>query len=149
MIDFVFMGEAGLRQWVINNPTRINDTDEATCTPLFTAVTHRLSLAFIVWLVDEKGADTNVPSQCSRTPLYMARGVEILKALLARGADPRVRDKFGATPHVLGRSETRRRRGMSASRRSGDLHHQHAISKRRTSSRRLYRPSPCQQWFSD
>jgi len=68
-------------------------------TPLFAAVSWSESLPLTIWLVDEMGADVN--GRCSKhqyTPLYWACSLNVLDALLERGADPTALDCAGFTP---------------------------------------------------
>jgi hypothetical protein len=99
MLFFHFgLNEAELRQWVEANPGRVNDRDKGGYTPLIVAVCYIKSLPLTVWLLDEKGADVNATSLCGYTPLHMAPSLDILAALLNRGADPTLLNRFGRTP---------------------------------------------------
>jgi len=87
--SFGLMTEAQIRQWVEANPTRVNDWDGTGVTPLYVAVFYLKSLALVLWLLDEKGADVNTwLNNDGRTPFHEARSLEIVNALLDRGADP-------------------------------------------------------------
>jgi ankyrin repeat protein len=57
----------------------------------------------ILWLVNEKGADVNARNWRGSTPLHNARSLDVLDALLNRGADPTSldstsSDSYGFTP---------------------------------------------------
>jgi hypothetical protein len=98
MLFFHFgLNEAELRQWVEANPGRVNDRDKGGYTPLIVAVCYIKSLPLTVWLLDEKGADVNATSLCGYTPLHMAPSLDILAALLNRGADPTLLTDNGST----------------------------------------------------
>ena len=96
-LPFNRMTEAQLRQWVEANPERVNDRDGYGSTPLYHAARRLKSLPLIVWLLDEKGADINARASHETTPLEAAATLDILIALLDRGADPTVRSDGGST----------------------------------------------------
>ena len=101
-VDFLLMSEAELRRWVQANPGGVNDRDRSGRTPLSVAACHlaawRKSLSLTTWLLDEKGADVNGKSQYGNTPLHRAASLDILNALLDRGADPTFRSNVGWSP---------------------------------------------------
>jgi len=72
------------------NPGRVNDKDSNNITILHIAVLTLESLSLVVWLIDERGADVNAWSGTTIrfTPLHVVKSVDILTALLDRGADP-------------------------------------------------------------
>jgi hypothetical protein len=98
MLSFHFrMNEAELRQWVEVNPGRVNERDAEGFPPLYVAVRYIKSLPLTVWLLDEKGADVNATTSRRDTPLRMAPSLDILIALLNRGADPTLLTDTGST----------------------------------------------------
>jgi len=78
------------------NPTRVDDCDAGGITPLYTAVNQN-NMALVLWLLEEKGANVNNKSYWGHAPLHAplhdAVFLEILTALLDRGADPTVLNK--------------------------------------------------------
>ena len=94
------MTEAELRHWVIANPNRVNDRDRETSgnTALYVAAGFRKSLPLTVWLVDEKGTDANATTSRGLSALYEAYSLDIVTALLDRGADPIPLDNDGVSP---------------------------------------------------
>ena len=97
MLHFGNMNEAQLRQRVGSNPGRVDARDKDGDTPLLIAAWWVESLPLVVWLLDEKGADVNATTSFGLTPLHWADSLDILNALLDRGADPTVRSD-GLTP---------------------------------------------------
>ena len=87
-MSFWDMNEAELRQWVEANPGRVNRMDRWGFTPLYVAVCRLKNLSLTVWLLDEKGADVKARTKDGESPLHEARSLDILTALLDRGADP-------------------------------------------------------------
>lgn len=68
------------------NPERVNDRDDKLgATPLSVAIF--LNLTLVVWLLDEKGADVNATMVNKENPLRNAKSLDILEALLNRGAE--------------------------------------------------------------
>jgi len=51
-----------------------------------------------VWLLDEQGADVNATTSLGPNPLYEARSLDNLTALMDRGADPTLVNIYGTTP---------------------------------------------------
>jgi len=98
--DFWNMNEAELRQWVEAHPGRVNENrmDRWGLTPLYVAVYHLKSLSLTVWLVDAKGADVNAGSNYGKKTLHGAQSLDILTALLDRGADPTMLNNDGMSP---------------------------------------------------
>ena len=95
-LDFEGMGEAELRQWVEANPERVNDRNEGGRTPLYETACGIKSLPLTVWLLDEKGADVNGRTRYDEyTPIRWVKSLDILIALLDRGADPAMLDNSG------------------------------------------------------
>ena len=92
--SFYRMTEAELRQWVDTNPIHVNDWDRDYdgITPLYAAVHHIKSLSLVLWLLDEKGADVNKKIYNGQTPLHGTCSLDILNALLDRGADSTLLD---------------------------------------------------------
>ena len=84
------MTEVELWHWVTANPGRVNDRDRnwTGCTALLAAAYYRGSLPPTVWLLEEKGADVNATTSRGLSALHEARSLDILIALLERGADP-------------------------------------------------------------
>ena len=71
------------------NPGRVNDRDRhGNDTPLIVAARREEGLSLVVWVLDEKGADVNVTMADGRSALHWTRSLDILTALLDRGADP-------------------------------------------------------------
>ncbi len=95
---FEVMTEAELRQWVEANPGGLNHWDEQGCTPLHAAAYKKKRLELVHWLLDEKGADVNATTSGGWTALHDAASLDILNALLNRGADPTPQDKYGWSP---------------------------------------------------
>ena len=89
MLDFFYMSEAQLRQWVEANPERVNYKGRHGYTPLHIAACKMGNVPLTVWLLDEKGADVNA-ARDGFTAIHDARSLDILTALMDRGADPRV-----------------------------------------------------------
>ena len=87
-LRFRQMIETGLRQWVETNPGRVNDRDREGLTPLIAAASIKESLSLVVWLLDEKGADVNGTMADGTSAFHAAGSLDILTALLDRGADP-------------------------------------------------------------
>lgn len=106
---FRAMSKVELRSWVEANPDRINDKDEEGFTPLFRAAQGGLPL--VLWLLNEKGADVNAKAYCGNTALFSAASLEVLNALLDRGADPIALSNHGTTP-LMHYVSGRRRYGM-------------------------------------
>ena len=84
------MNETRLRQWAEANPGRVNARDLASDTPLTNAAS-KGAHALVVWLLDEKGADIE-------GALHAAASLDILIALLDRGADPSKANIHGRFP---------------------------------------------------
>jgi len=97
MVLLRFMTEAGLTQWVTANPGQVNDRDTEGETPLYVAA----PLSLVLWLLDDKGADVNILTRGSRIALHGARSPDIFNALLDRGADLTLRDRYGWTTLTL------------------------------------------------
>eukprot|EP00624_Nannochloropsis_granulata_P001445 evm.model.NODE_17242_length_7764_cov_16.608450.2 len=94
-VSFQDMSETQLRQWVEAHPGQVNDKDGGKHTPLCVAVSVLSNLPLILWLIDEKGADVNVRTRTGYTPLQLARSLDILAALLERGANPVLQNLLG------------------------------------------------------
>jgi hypothetical protein len=94
------MSEAHMREWVEENPELVNLRDFYGEIPLSAAVRSIKSLPLVVWLLDEKGADLNIPSidYGGYTTLHRASSPAILSALMDRGADPTRPSNDGYTP---------------------------------------------------
>ena len=98
--------EVAARQWVEANPGRVSEMLEerscpdSECTVFSAALHHLKSLPSTVRLLDEKGADVNAFYFCSNEliPLRMAGSLEIVIALMDRGADPTRLDDANWTP---------------------------------------------------
>ena len=100
-LEFWRMDESNLRRWVDANPGCVNDRDRNGVTVLYAAVCNRNSLPLTLWLLDEKSADVKRRSRAGHTPLYAACSLDVLNALLDRGADPALVDDEGWSPsHV-------------------------------------------------
>jgi len=90
------MSEAELRRWVDAISERVNDRAMLSQrdgplrgeTPLYVAACVIKSLPLVLWLLDEESADVNATTGEERTALHGACFVDILNALLNRGADP-------------------------------------------------------------
>ena len=108
------MNEGQLRQLMEANPGRVNDKDERGLTPLCVAVDRIESLPLIMWLLDEKGAYMNDTSKFGSTPLHAARSLDILTALMDRGANPALPTEYGWTP-LMSQSAYKRSRLWRAS----------------------------------
>ena len=81
------------------NRGRSNYRDRFGETPLI-AATSLPGLPLVVWLLDEKGADVNGTTGNGRSALHYVAPVDILIALLDRGADPIVADRNGGLPLI-------------------------------------------------
>lgn len=86
-----------LGQWVEANPGRVDERDKSGVTPLHAAIGHLNNLSMALWLL-ERGADVNGRSFRGWTPVHRARSLNILIALLERGADPTVLDDNQCSP---------------------------------------------------
>ena len=94
--------KAELRQWVEANPGRVNDRDHSGETPLLAAVIYEKSLPLVVWLLDKKGADVNGTNEDGASALHYAVSLDVLTALLNRGADPTIANSHGVRPLMWG-----------------------------------------------
>lgn len=92
------MSEAEIRQLVQAHPKRVNQRDWQGLTALFVAAYSRESLPLVLWLLDKKGADVNATTGSGATALCMAPTVDIVNALMDRGANPIVETNKGYTP---------------------------------------------------
>ncbi len=88
-ISFSAFTSAELRQWVEEHPGHVEDLDKYQETVLYAAAREG-HLDLVEWLVDTQGADVNVRSRFGRRALHVAVNPAILRALLARKADPTV-----------------------------------------------------------
>lgn len=79
-VSLIGMNEAQLRQWVDENPKRVNTRDRLGCTPLYVAVYYVNGLELTEWLLDEKGADVNIRNSGGCVPIHATRSVDILRA---------------------------------------------------------------------
>lgn len=100
---FTRMSEVTLQQWVDNHPGRINDEDAEGYTPLNAAISRLNSLPLTLYLLDEKDADIHHRSTNGCTPIQKAKSVDIITALLQRGADPSTVDDCGYSA-LMGRA---------------------------------------------
>jgi hypothetical protein len=95
-VNFYGMSETQLRQWVEAHPGRVNSKDCGQHTPLCVAVSVLKSLPLVLWLIDEKRADVNVRTRTGLyPPLQLAQSLDILAALLSRGANPLLKNLLG------------------------------------------------------
>jgi hypothetical protein len=94
------MTAAELGQWVDANPTRVTDWDAAGDTVLYVAAC-RNDMALVLWLLDEKGAIVNNKTYWGQTPLCVALSLDMLNALLNRGADSIVLNRKNQSPLML------------------------------------------------
>lgn len=95
-IQFMDLSETELRQWVLDNPSLVDDPDVNGDTPLCVAV--ELDLVDLVeWLIDEKGASVNRVGRDGSTPLHGATSHEMITILLKRGAEPALPNSKGCT----------------------------------------------------
>jgi ankyrin repeat protein len=79
----------------------VNARDEDDLTPLFSASAGDIKDLYSVRLLLEQGADVNARTDHRNTPLLNAviwGGLELVRLLLAHGADARVEDRWGVTP---------------------------------------------------
>ena len=97
-LSFRDMSEAVMRQWAEANPGRVNDRDWRGHTPLIAVAIKLKSLSLAVWLLDEKGANVNGTTAFGHTPLQCVASVDILTALLDRGAGPNMAGPGGMLP---------------------------------------------------
>lgn len=67
---------------------------------MYAAVYHMKSLPLVLWLLDEKGADVNKRTYNKGTPLHGADSLDILNALLTRGADPTLLNSKRQSPFM-------------------------------------------------
>jgi hypothetical protein len=101
-------GPNGLRRWIQDNPTKVNDFDDWGRRPLHVAAGMDDDACTLRILIDEYGANVNAEKRdCSTTPLHYATNSAAVDLLLRRGADPTltISDEFssrqGFTPlHV-------------------------------------------------
>ena len=95
---FHLMTEAQLREWVEANPGRVTQRCRGASPLEIAAGKNWLSL--VQWLLDITGADVNTLSSFGNTPLQYASSVDILTALMDRGADPTLPNEDGGTPLI-------------------------------------------------
>jgi len=92
------ISEAELRQWVEANPGRLNDADRRGYMALVAAAGDLQSLSLVMWLLDEKGANVNGTIENGISALHLAGSLDILTALLDRGADPIQPNRYSELP---------------------------------------------------
>ena len=80
------------------------------------AVIKLKSLSLVVWLLDEKVADVNAITADGRTALHWADTLDILNALLDRGAATTVADCDGRVPLMLQTSSSKVRESRGGGR---------------------------------
>lgn len=90
------MSEATLRQYMEFRP--VDDLGKDGSTPLYVAVFKPKKLPLVLWLLDEKGANVNAATSRGSTTVHGAFTLDLLNALLDRGADPSKQDRDGVTP---------------------------------------------------
>lgn len=103
--SYCAMTEAEVKDFFINSPddNSVNRRDKSGKfgkgqTALYAAVAFFKSVSLIAWLIEEKGARVNEELANGDTPLHGARSLDILNALLDRGADPNKLNKVDYTP---------------------------------------------------
>lgn len=94
------MTGAEVKEFLSANPGSINLRDQSGKgqTVLCAAVAFFKSVPLIAWLIDEKGAGVKRRSGNGEFPTHAARSVDLLNALLDRGADPTKRNDVKYTP---------------------------------------------------
>lgn len=77
-----------MRQYLEAFPERVNIPDRDNWTALAFATHYELgSLPLVLWLLDEKGADINGRRIGGKPPIFSVQSLDVLEALLDRGAD--------------------------------------------------------------
>lgn len=97
VVSFRDMSERKMRQWAEENPGHVNDQDDSGHILLTAAAYRNVNINFITSLVDEKGADIDVPDRWGRTAIFFAKSADVVSFLLERGADPTLLDDEGWT----------------------------------------------------
>lgn len=80
---------------LIDSGADVNAKDSKGRTPLHNAFGNKIDI-----LID-RGADVNAPDNMGNTPLHCSGDLRKIRSLLARGADPLIRNKDGMTPREI------------------------------------------------
>lgn len=96
-VEFRLMEEPERRQWVENNPEKVNEQDANGRLVLqFAAIVS--SPSYVAELIDNYGADVRAHDRYGATGLHGASSPAKVTILLDRGADPTAAEKDGMTP---------------------------------------------------
>ncbi len=95
-LDFRSMAEDEMRQWVVDNPERVNHLDDQQHTILLAAVWQGHT-TLGTWLIDNKGVSMDGHVLLPRCLLHFTRSAEVMTVLLDRGLDPTVVLEDGRT----------------------------------------------------
>lgn len=98
-LDFQIMSEAATRQWLLEGDRSwaLRTQDKYGHTVLHAAAGGH-STDFVAWLVDDMGADVHSMTRRGRRAIHIARSLETLSFLLARGVYATACDDNGWTP---------------------------------------------------
>lgn len=96
-LKFFDMTDVEMKEWLEDNPARVDDGDQDGWTLLCTAA-RKGNTDLLEWLVDEKGASVHCTTPEGHTPLHLAGSYETASSLLARGADATALNAWGWTP---------------------------------------------------
>lgn len=107
-VNFAAKNEAELRRWVEANPEHVNDKDVHSETPLFVAVCNLDNVPLTAWLLDKKGADLDTRCRIGLPLLHVAKSLDMVNALMDRGADPASLANDGSTVLVWAVATRRR-----------------------------------------
>jgi ankyrin repeat protein len=97
-VVFHYRDETAMRRWAEEHPGSVYEQDRVGHTLLIAAAYRNMSMDFITWLVDEKGADIDSRGIRGRTALFYANSIDVLSFLLDRGANPTLQDNRDGHP---------------------------------------------------